>query len=168
MVSTRESTALHPEIWKALYAVKDPEIPPLSIVDLGIVTSVQVDEAGTVQVNLTPTFSGCPALKIMEGLVADALHDAGYEDVRVVTTFEVAWNSNMISEAGLQALLKHGLAPPPKHDGYIELDVLSDTPCPLCGSRNTTMQTPFGPTLCRSMHYCKACSNAFEAFKPVS
>jgi ring-1,2-phenylacetyl-CoA epoxidase subunit PaaD len=168
MVSTRESKYLHPEIWEALYAVKDPEIPPLSIVDLGIVTSVEYDGHGAVLVNLTPTFSGCPALKIMEQLVADKLHESGFEEVQVKTSFEIAWNSNMISEAGLQALLKHGLAPPPKHDGYIELDVLSDTPCPLCGSRNTTMQTPFGPTLCRSMHYCKACSNAFEAFKPVA
>ncbi|MBU6325743.1 MAG: phenylacetate-CoA oxygenase subunit PaaJ [Bacteroidetes bacterium] len=168
MVSTRESKQLHPEIWEALYAVKDPEIPPLSIVDLGIVTSVEFEGKGTVQVNLTPTFSGCPALKIMEQLVVDKLHESGFEHVQVKTSFEVAWNSNMISEEGLKALHQHGLAPPPRHEGYIELDVLSDTPCPLCGSRNTTMQTPFGPTLCRSMHYCKNCSNAFEAFKPVS
>jgi ring-1,2-phenylacetyl-CoA epoxidase subunit PaaD len=73
----------------------------------------------------------------------------------------------MISEKGREALKKHGLAPPEKHSGYIELDVLSDIACPLCNSRNTTMQTPFGPTLCRSMHYCKNCHNAFEAFKPV-
>ena len=167
MVSTRESKHLHPEIWEALYAVKDPEIPPLSIVDLGIVTSVAYEGHGLVQVNLTPTFSGCPALKIMEQLVADKLRESGFEEVQVKTSFEVAWNSNMISEEGLKALHQHGLAPPPRHEGYIELDVLSDTPCPLCGSRNTTMQTPFGPTLCRSMHYCKSCSNAFEAFKPV-
>jgi ring-1,2-phenylacetyl-CoA epoxidase subunit PaaD len=167
MVSTRETQHLHPEIWEALYAVKDPEIPPLSIVDLGIVTSVEYDE-GYLRVTLTPTFSGCPALKIMEQLVMDQLHSAGFPTVEVRTSFEVAWNSNMISEEGLRALHRHGLAPPPRHEGYIELDVLSDTPCPLCGSRNTTMQTPFGPTLCRSMHYCKNCSNAFEAFKPVT
>lgn len=167
MVSTRETQHLHPEIWEALYAVKDPEIPPLSIVDLGIVTSVEYDE-GYLRVTLTPTFSGCPALKIMEQLVMDQLHSAGFPNVEVRTSFEVAWNSNMISEEGLRALHRHGLAPPPRHEGYIELDVLSDTPCPLCGSRNTTVQTPFGPTLCRSMHYCKNCSNAFEAFKPVT
>lgn len=155
-------------IYDLLETVMDPEIPTLSIVDLGIVTGVALNDAGEPHVKLTPTFSGCPALKMLETMVAEKLLESGYHNPRVSTTFEVAWNSNMISEKGREALLKHGLAPPPKHDGYIELDVLSDIACPLCGSRNTTMQTPFGPTLCRSMHYCKNCSNAFEAFKPVT
>ncbi|MBL7812410.1 MAG: phenylacetate-CoA oxygenase subunit PaaJ [Bacteroidetes bacterium] len=154
-------------IWHALESVKDPEIPPLSIVDLGIVTRIEFLENEQPKVTLTPTFSGCPALKMMEQMVADKLRELGYTHPEVTTTFEVQWNSNMISEKGLAALKQHGLAPPPRHDGYIELDVLSDTPCPLCGSRNTTLQTPFGPTLCRSMHYCNHCKNAFEAFKPV-
>jgi ring-1,2-phenylacetyl-CoA epoxidase subunit PaaD len=101
-------------------------------------------------------------------MVHDKLAESGYTHIEVKTTFNKQWNTNMISEKGLIALKQHGLAPPPKHDGYIELDVLSDTPCPYCSSRNTEMQTPFGPTLCRSMHYCKNCLNAFEAFKPVS
>ena len=107
-------------------------------------------------------------MKVMEELVIQRLHEAGIPEASVTTSFAVQWNTNMISEKGLQALLKHGLAPPPKHDGYIELDVLSDTPCPLCGSRNTTLKSPFGPTLCRSLHYCNNCKNAFEGFKPVS
>ena len=148
--------------------VMDPEIPTISIVDLGIVTKISSEKDNNAFVQLTPTFSGCPALKIMEQLVTDALKTAGYSEVVVQTSFETQWNTNMISEKGRAALLEHGLAPPPKHDGYFELDVLSDIACPLCGSRNTTMHTPFGPTLCRSMHYCKNCSNAFEAFKPVS
>lgn len=148
--------------------VMDPEIPTISIVDLGIVTEIISNEDNHAYVQLTPTFSGCPALKVMEQLVTDALRNAGYQEVKVETSFKTQWNTNMISEKGRVALLKHGLAPPPKHDGYFELDVLSDINCPLCDSRNTTMETPFGPTLCRSMHYCKNCSNAFEAFKPVS
>lgn len=135
---------------------------------MGIVTGVDVVSDTQVHVTLTPTFSGCPALKVMEELVIQRLHEAGIPDASVTTSFAVQWNTNMISEKGLQALLKHGLAPPPKHDGYIELDVLSDTPCPLCGSRNTTLKSPFGPTLCRSLHYCNNCKNAFEGFKPVS
>lgn len=150
-----------------LESVMDPEIPTLSIVDLGIVTGIQSENEGQANIKLTPTFSGCPALKIMESLVYDALMQNGFSDVQVHTSFDVQWNSNMITEKGLEALKKHGLAPPPKHDGYIELDVLSDTPCPLCGSRNTTLKTPFGPTLCRSIHYCNQCKNAFEGFKPV-
>ena len=144
----------------------DPEIPTISIVDLGIVTGIDIKN-DFVKITLTPTFSGCPALKIMEEMVADKLNSKNIKN-EVNTSFETQWNTNMISEKGLEALKKHGLAPPPKHKGYVELDVLSDTPCPLCDSRNTTLQTPFGPTLCRSMHYCKNCLNAFEAFKPVS
>jgi ring-1,2-phenylacetyl-CoA epoxidase subunit PaaD len=159
--------SIEEHIKQTLEMVMDPEIPTISIVDLGIVTKISSKGGSHAYVQLTPTFSGCPALKIMEQLVHDALSQAGYDKIEVETSFETQWNTNMISEKGRAALLKHGLAPPPKHDGYIELDVLSDMPCPLCGSRNTTMQTPFGPTLCRSMHYCKNCSNAFEAFKPV-
>ena len=155
------------EIYQFLETVMDPEIPTISLVDLGIVTGVEFNSLGEPIVKLTPTFSGCPALKMMEDLVRDKLLEVGYQNPQVITSFEVAWNTNMISEKGREALKKHGLAPPEKHSGYIELDVLSDIACPLCNSRNTTMQTPFGPTLCRSMHYCKNCHNAFEAFKPV-
>ncbi|MFN5250552.1 MAG: 1,2-phenylacetyl-CoA epoxidase subunit PaaD [Bacteroidia bacterium] len=155
-------------VYTLLEEVMDPEIPTISIVDMGIVTGVDVVSDTQVHVTLTPTFSGCPALKVMEELVIQRLHEAGIPEASVTTSFAVQWNTNMISEKGLQALLKHGLAPPPKHDGYIELDVLSDTPCPLCGSRNTTLKSPFGPTLCRSLHYCNNCKNAFEGFKPVS
>ncbi len=155
------------KIKSILETVMDPEIPTLSIVDLGIVTGIVSENENQAHIKLTPTFSGCPALKILEKMVHDKLIEVGFTDVQVVTSFDVQWNSNMISEKGLAALKKHGLAPPPKHDGYIELDVLSDTPCPLCGSRNTTLKSPFGPTLCRSLHYCNNCKNAFEGFKPV-
>jgi ring-1,2-phenylacetyl-CoA epoxidase subunit PaaD len=155
------------DIYEILETVMDPEIPTISLVDLGIVTAVEWEQENP-HVKLTPTFSGCPALRFMEQMVHEKLLESGYKMPKVSSSFEVAWNTNMISEKGLQALKKHGLAPPPKHAGYIELDVLSDIACPLCDSRNTTLQTPFGPTLCRSMHYCKNCHNAFEAFKPVT
>lgn len=150
-----------------LEMVMDPEIPTISLVDLGIVTKIESRAAQHAYVQLTPTFSGCPALRVMEELVRDALTDAGFQEIEVETSFETQWNTNLISEKGRAALLKHGLAPPVKHEGYIELDVLSDTPCPLCNSRNTTLQSPFGPTLCRSLHYCNNCRNAFEGFKPI-
>lgn len=155
------------QVREALFEVMDPEIPTLSIVDLGIVTGIKVSENKT-EVTLTPTFAGCPALKIMEEMVRDKLIEKGFPKPEVRTSFEMQWNTNMITEAGLKALKKHGLAPPPKTEGYIELDVLSDTPCPYCNSRNTTLQSPFGPTLCRSIHYCNHCLQSFEGFKPVS
>ncbi|MCB0733931.1 MAG: phenylacetate-CoA oxygenase subunit PaaJ [Bacteroidetes bacterium] len=150
-----------------LMDVKDPEIPTISVVDLGIVTGVDVQDT-SVHVTLTPTFAGCPALRIMEQLVHDRLiQDDAIDTVEVKTSFDTQWTTDLITEAGREALLKHGLAPPVRHDGYLELDVLSDTPCPYCGSRNTTLKSPFGPTLCRSLHYCNNCLQAFEGFKPV-
>lgn len=157
------------DILLALEEVKDPEIPTISIVDLGIVTQVNIDESNNVHVILTPTFSGCPALKIMEQLVSDRLKlYPKINKISVETNFDVAWNTNRITEKGLIALKKHGLAPPPRHEGYLELEVLSNTPCPYCNSYNTTLESPFGPTLCRSLHYCKNCSQAFEGFKPLT
>lgn len=154
------------DIYHLLEEVMDPEIPTISIVDLGIVTQAETKE-NDIYIKLTPTFSGCPALKVMEELVHEKLQPHITGKVYVETNFDTAWNSDMITEKGRQMLLKHGLAPPPKHEGYIELEVLSDVACPLCGSRNTEMKSPFGPTLCRSLHYCNHCLQAFEQFKPV-
>ena len=155
------------EIWSALEVVKDPEIPTLSMVDMGIITKVEVRGASNVYVEMTPTFTGCPAIKMMENMVAERLKEIGIETVEVKTTFDKPWNSNKLTERGLMCLKKHGLAPPPKHEGEITMELLEHSVCPHCGSKNTDMKTPFGPTLCRSMHYCNDCLQAFEQFKPV-
>jgi ring-1,2-phenylacetyl-CoA epoxidase subunit PaaD len=144
----------------------DPEIPTISLVDLGIVTDIVVTNQ-LIEVTLTPTFSGCPALRVMEELVAQKLSELPKYTIKVKTNFDKPWNSDLITDHGREMLLKHGLAPPPKHHGYLELDVLSDIACPYCGSRNTDIKSPFGPTLCRSLHYCKNCLQAFEQFKPI-
>jgi ring-1,2-phenylacetyl-CoA epoxidase subunit PaaD len=155
------------EILKALEEVKDPEIPAISVVDLGIITDVKINEAGSVSVTMTPTFAGCPALKVLENLVKEKILGLHVENVEVETTFDIPWNTNKITEKGRKMLLKHGLAPPPLHDGLIQIDILEHVKCPYCGSANTSMKTPFGPTLCRSLHYCNNCHQAFEQFKPV-
>jgi len=162
-----QKTLSETEIWSILEEVKDPEIPTLSMVDMGIITKVEVNENGGVYVEMTPTFTGCPAIKMMEQMVADRIREAGISDVKVNTTFDVAWNSNKITERGLLCLKKHGLAPPPKHSGEITDALLEHVPCPFCNSTNTEIKTPFGPTLCRSLHYCNDCLQAFEQFKPV-
>lgn len=159
-----ELTADH--IREILKDVKDPEIPTISIVDLGIVTDIQV-EGDSVSVELTPTFAGCPALRIMENLVKFRLAEEGIEKYTVRTTFDKQWNTDMISEEGLLALKKHGLAPPVRHCGNLDLTVLEHTQCPYCGSDHTELRNPFGPTLCRTIHYCNNCKQAFEGFKPV-
>ncbi len=155
------------DILDALQDVKDPEIPTISVVDLGIITGVEVDDDNFVKVTMTPTFSGCPALKIMENMVKERIELLNINGVEVTTNFDTPWNTNMISLKGIEGLKKHGLAPPEKHNGLVQIEILEKVKCPHCGSRNTTLKTPFGPTLCRSMHYCNECLNAFEQFKPV-
>ena len=155
------------DILEALQDVKDPEIPTISVVDLGIIRNIDIDEEHNVKVIMTPTFSGCPALKIMEKMVKDRIEQMGITSVNVTTNFDDPWNTDMITENGLAGLKKHGLAPPERHSGLVQIDFLTKVECPLCGSRNTVMKSPFGPTLCRSLHYCNDCLNAFEQFKPV-
>lgn len=154
-------------IWDALHTVMDPEIPTLSVVDLGIITAVELSGNNSVSVRMTPTFTGCPAIRLLEKQVGEAVGLLGYRDVRVETDFSVTWNSNRISEKGREVIRNFGLAPPPRHNGEPDLDRLKHTECPYCSSVNTTLKTPFGPTLCRSMHYCFDCLQAFEQFKPV-
>ncbi len=149
-----------------LEEVKDPEIPVLSLIDLGVITDVIIEDA-KVTVKMTPTFSGCPAIDYMKKDVIDVLKNKGIENVECHVSFEIQWNSNMVSEKGRKALKTFGLAPPPKHNMIIDIDILEHVTCPFCDSDNTDLKSPFGPTLCRSLHFCNNCKQAFEQFKPV-
>ncbi len=160
MVITKE------EILQWLQEVKDPEIPVLSLIDLGVITDVIIDN-DHVTVKMTPTFAGCPAMDYMKKDVEDVLKKNGISKFEVVVSFEKQWNSNMISDDGRKALKEFGLAPPPRHNLYVDLDIIKYANCPNCGSDNTEMKTPFGPTLCRSLHYCNNCKEAFQQFKPL-
>jgi ring-1,2-phenylacetyl-CoA epoxidase subunit PaaD len=153
-------------ILKLLEEVKDPEIPVLSLVDLGVITDVRIS-GQKVRVQMTPTFSGCPAMEYMRQGVGQALAAAGIESYEVVMSFEHPWNSNKITPKGRQALKQFGLAPPPIYQVFTDLEILEQVPCPYCHSENTTLRNPFGPTLCRSLHYCNNCRQMFEQFKPV-
>lgn len=155
------------QIWEALKEVKDPEIPTISLVDLGVVADVSISETGVPQILLTPTFVGCPAMDYMKADVRRAVAALGFAEVEVTMNLDVQWSSNRITEEGRKRLLEHGLAPPPPFEGVLELDVLNNIACPFCGSRRTTLRSPFGPTLCRTLYYCHACLQAFEGFKPV-
>ena len=154
------------DILRILEAVKDPEIPVLSLVDLGVITGVEINDE-KVTVHMTPTFAGCPAMDYMVKDVQEVLAMNEIKNVEVKVSFEKAWTSDNISEKGRKALKKFGLAPPPEHHGLIELDILEHVKCPYCNSEDTELKTPFGPTLCRSMHYCHNCKQAFEQFKPI-
>lgn len=156
------------DIKSILKEVKDPEIPTISLVDLGIVTGIEV-QGSEAHITLTPTFAGCPALRLMEDMVRERLEqEDDLDKVTVETSFETTWTTDMISEEGLAAIKQHGLAPPKRNCSAINMDVLKETKCPYCGSDDTTLKSPFGPTLCRSLHYCNNCRQAFEGFKPVN
>jgi ring-1,2-phenylacetyl-CoA epoxidase subunit PaaD len=155
-------------VWEALRGVPDPEIPVVSLVDLGVVRSVSVDES-RVRVELTPTFLGCPALEAMREQAADAVRGLGGEpDVRVV--LDDPWSTDRITAEGRAKLREAGLSPPlPRSAGEPTLVQLRRRSfrCPYCGSADTTLENLFGPTPCRSIRYCNACRQPFEQFKTV-
>ncbi len=145
------------DVRAALGEVPDPEIPVLSVVDLGIVHSVEVRPDG-IDVAILPTFVGCPALDVIQASIADHLGASFGRPVHVETTFDVPWTSERISPAGRVALRQAGIAPPSAPE---------DVRCPFCASAEVVMDSAFGPTQCRSLFYCRACRQPFEALKSV-
>lgn len=162
------------QVWAALSDVRDPEIPPLSITDLGIVERVEVmDDA--VAVDLLPTFSGCPALDVIQHDVEQAVRQsAAGRAAKVRFVYSPPWTSDRITPEGREALRSHGLTPPTGGRAgpvLIPLAAMGGTvaaQCPFCGSEDTVLESAFGPTLCRSTHFCRSCRNPFEAFKTKS
>ncbi len=154
------------EVYGWLEEVKDPEIPVLSLVDLGVITHVSVDEE-KVTVEMTPTFVGCPAMEHMKNEVEGVLKNRGIKNIAVNITFRKPWSSDLISEKGKQSLKHFGLAPPPATKIFTDLEILETAICPRCNGTNTELKSPFGPTLCRAIFYCNLCKEAFEQFKPI-
>jgi ring-1,2-phenylacetyl-CoA epoxidase subunit PaaD len=153
-------------VYQWLEEVKDPEIPVLSLVDLGVITSVVVD-GEKVEVEMTPTFVGCPALDIMKEDIVRVLREHNAKQVNVKVSYRDPWSSSKLSEKGRAALKQFGLAPPPSSEIISDIEVLEHCPCPRCNGTNTEIRSLFGPTLCRSIHYCFDCREAFEQFKPL-
>ena len=139
----------------ALAQVMDPELPMISIVDLGMVGAVTV--AGSIDVELLPTYVGCPALDLIRTAVIARLATFG-RPVRAIASFETPWTSDRITPAGLAALASAGIAPPTS---------LADRRCPLCASADVVRDSLFGPTQCRALYYCRSCRQPFEAIKPI-
>ena len=157
------------QILNWLQAVKDPEIPTISLIDLGVVRGVEIEPAtGKVSVHLTPTFAGCPAMDYMKRDVERTLLTHGVPAVDVEISLREAWTSDMITDAGRAALRQHKLSPPPVLGNQVlDLDFLEYAECPNCHGHNTELRTPFGATLCRAVHHCHDCRQLFEQFKPV-
>jgi ring-1,2-phenylacetyl-CoA epoxidase subunit PaaD len=155
------------DIWLILKQVMDPEIPVVSVVDMGIIRGIEFQEDNhTVRVMMTPTFSGCPALEAMQRQVEASLSQAGFKS-EVKWTDSPAWSSDWITPQARQNMVSLGLAPPPRHAGFIDLALIEAVSCPYCDSQNTTQKNSFGSTLCRSIYFCNNCHQPFERFKPV-
>jgi ring-1,2-phenylacetyl-CoA epoxidase subunit PaaD len=163
-----DTTYTTEQIYDWLLAVKDPEIPTISLVDLGVVRQVKIEDTGAVYVQLTPTFAGCPAMDYMKRDVERTLLAHGVPAVRVEISLQDAWSSDMVTDAGREALRQHKLSPPPVLGNRVfDLDFLEYAECPNCHGNNTELRTPFGATLCRAVHYCHDCRQLFEQFKPI-
>ena len=151
-------------IWTALEDVKDPEIPTVSIVEMGMIEAVLV-EGARASVTMIPTFSGCPALHEIRESIGEALRAAGFEAEVFVS--KKPWSTDRLAESAREKMRAIGLAPPASHGGNVEWEWYSAVPCPFCGSTDTDMENAFGPTLCRSIFYCRSCEQPFEKFKPL-
>jgi ring-1,2-phenylacetyl-CoA epoxidase subunit PaaD len=157
--------------WRVLRALPDPEVPAISLVDLGIVRDVSVRDDGRVQVVLTPTYSGCPATEVIERSVREALEDAGLGPVDVVLQRAPAWTTDWISDEGRAKLRAYGIAPPGRCGDATEQPIrflaAPAVDCPRCGSSRAQRLSAFGSTACKSLYRCLACAEPFEHFKPL-
>ena len=153
--------------------VTDPEMPMLTLEDLGVLRSVEVDEEGHVVVAITPTYTGCPAMATMRDDLVRSLAEAGLADARVRVSLSPAWSSDWITERGRQALVDHGLSAPgrgPARSGPVALSLMPtrrEIACPRCGSAQTELTSEFGPTACKALYRCTSCLEPFEHVKEI-
>ena len=155
---------LRAEVWRVAGAVTDPEIPVLSIADLGVLRDVKVED-GRVEVAITPTYSGCPAMNMIALEIELALAKAGFGAVAVRTVLSPAWTTDFMTEDGRRKLKAYGIAPPAKTAGRRALFGVEVVACPQCGSSDTSELAPFGSTSCKSLWRCNACREPFDYFK---
>jgi ring-1,2-phenylacetyl-CoA epoxidase subunit PaaD len=148
----------------AAAAVTDPELPPLTVDDLGILRDVRLDN-GTVEVAITPTYSGCPAMRTIADEIVAAVQASGAEKVRVRLVLTPAWTTDWLTDAARLKLLDLGIAPPEPGQGTEALFGQSAVACPRCHSTNTERISVFGSTACKALHRCLNCREPFEAFK---
>ena len=155
----RQQTA-SPELWELLDTVTDPEIPVISIWDLGVLQNVSMQE-NFVKVVITPTYSGCPAMREIESDICRVLSGAGYSQVEVVTRLSPAWSTDWMSDTGKQQLMAFGISPPTP-TGQVRTVI-----CPQCAATNTTLISEFGSTACKALYRCEECLEAFDHFKCI-
>ena len=151
--------------WKAAASVTDPEVPVLTIEDLGVLRDVAVDASGRAVATITPTYSGCPAMDMIAVTVEVALRNAGFSDVEVRLVLSPAWTTDWMTEDGRRKLREYGIAPPVGPAGRRALFGEEEVPCPHCGSDRTERVSEFGSTACKALWRCRSCGEPFDYFK---
>jgi ring-1,2-phenylacetyl-CoA epoxidase subunit PaaD len=157
-----------PDVWNFLAEVFDPEVPVLDIVALGVVRDVQVED-NDIEITITPTYSGCPAMKVIEDDIRSKLKEKGLDNVRIKTVISPAWTTDWMTEEGKEKLREYGIAPPEK--ATADKNVLFGKPkivkCPRCRGTNTEMKSQFGSTACKALYFCNDCLEPFDYFKCI-
>lgn len=154
-------------IYRYLSEISDPEIPVINIVEMGVVRDV-LFHASNIEIKLTPTYSGCPAMDMIHQLIKEKLYSKGYNDVVVTLVYKPAWTTDWMSDETKQKLTNYGIAPPvgkaTSKKALISEELVS---CPQCGSINTEMKSMFGSTACKALYVCKKCLEPFDYFKCI-
>lgn len=156
-------------IWNILSEIPDPEIPVITIVDLGVLREVEV-LSNKVIITITPTYSGCPAMKLFEDEITKTLNEKGIENVELKMVYSPAWTTDWMSDEALQKLKDYGIAPPVKGSqdkGVLFQNGPKIVQCPQCGSENTTLKSQFGSTACKALYQCQECLEPFDYFKCI-
>lgn len=158
----RRSNSQTPHLWSLLDVVKDPEIPVVSIWELGVLQNISRYDSGRIVVTITPTYSGCPAIEVMSEEIINTLREAGYDNTEVVRQLTPAWSSHWLLPKAKDALRRLGIAPPEQEEAEgITIN------CPRCGSNDVACISAFGSTACKALYKCTACAEPFDYFKAI-
>jgi ring-1,2-phenylacetyl-CoA epoxidase subunit PaaD len=166
-----DQAAIKARVYEILHTVLDPEVPVLSVMDLGIVRDVQVHKPNdrfSIEIFVTPTYSGCPAIDIINMHIRMALLENGFKDTKITQVLSPAWTTDWISETGKQKLKAYGIAPPHYRQNVCTPDAFQEEEaiqCPLCNSYDTRMISQFGSTACKALYQCNSCKEPFDYFK---
>ena len=156
-----ETTISEASIWQILETVCDPEVPVLSVLDLGVVRKVVIGADDQVEITITPTYSGCPAMDMISMNIRMALLENGFANIKITTVLSPAWTTDWMTEAGKRKLITYGIAAPDK-----KFTIPTDgVACPLCKSHNTRLVSEFGSTACKALYQCNDCKEPFDYFK---
>jgi ring-1,2-phenylacetyl-CoA epoxidase subunit PaaD len=156
------------EVWQLLQEVPDPEIPVLSVVDLGVIRYVRGEDRSRIEVGVSPTYTGCPATEVIHASISNKLRAAGFGEIRIDSVLAPPWSSDWLTESAREKLTEYGIAPPP-HSVSKPRHLFAETQvqCPRCASTQTRRLSEFASTPCKSLHRCLACLEPFECFKCI-